>query len=43
VRPAANTNSAVRRFAAVWTISTAVKVAALAVLLLVVLKLFGGI
>ena len=43
MRPPANANAAVRRFAAVWTISTAVKVAALAVLLLVVLKLFGGI
>jgi len=35
-------NSAVRRFAAVWTLSLAVKVAAVAVLLLLVLKLFGG-
>ena len=43
MRPPASANSAVRRFAAVWTLSTAVKIAALAVLLLVVLKLFGGV
>jgi hypothetical protein len=35
-------NAAVRRFATVWTVSVALKVAALVVLLVVVLKLFGG-
>jgi len=39
----ANANPALRRFAAVWTLSTVVKVAAVAVLLYVVLKLYGGI
>ena len=43
MRPAANANTAVRRFAAVWALSIAVKVAALAVLLFLVLKLFGGV
>ena len=43
MRPPANANPAVRRFAAVWTLSTVVKVAALAVLLFVVLKLLGGV
>jgi len=33
---------AVRRFAAVWTASLAVKIAAVALLLLVVLRVFGG-
>jgi len=35
-------NAAVRRFATVWTVSLAVKVAAVAVLLLLVLKFLGG-
>jgi len=35
-------NSAVRRFGTVWAVSVAVKVAAVAVLLLVVVKLLGG-
>jgi len=43
MRPPVNANPAVRRFAAVWTVSTAVKIAALAVLLLLVLKLLGGL
>jgi len=43
MRPPANAHPAVRRFAAVRTVSMALKVAALAVLLLIVLKLFGGI
>ncbi|HYA55144.1 MAG TPA: hypothetical protein VEG42_06045 [Thermoplasmata archaeon] len=43
MRSPPNVNPAVRRFAALWTLSTLVKVAALAVLLLVVLKLFGGL
>jgi hypothetical protein len=36
-------NAAVRRFAVVWSASLAIKVAAIAVLALVVLKLLGGI
>ena len=35
-------NGAVRRFAMAWTISLAVKVAAVVVLLFLVIKLFGG-
>jgi len=35
-------NAAVRRFAALWSVSLAVKVAALAVLLFVVFRLLGG-
>jgi len=35
-------NVAVRRFALVWTASTAVKVAALALLFVLVFKLSGG-
>jgi len=34
--------AALRRFAALWTVSVAVKVAALAVLLLLAWKLLGG-
>lgn len=36
-------NVAVRRFAALWTVSTVWKLAALAVFLLLVMKLYGGI
>jgi hypothetical protein len=36
-------NAAVRRFTALWTVSTAVKLAGLAVFLLVVAKLTGGL
>jgi len=36
-------NAAVHRFLLVWQVSLAVKVVALAVLLFVVVKLFGGI
>jgi len=43
MRSPPNASGAVRRFAAVWAVSFAVKVAAVAVLLLIVLKLFGGI
>ena len=35
-------NTAVRRFSTVWAVSLAVKVAAVVVLLVLVLKLFGG-
>ena len=35
-------NAAVRRFTAVWGISLAVKLVAVAVLFLLVFKLFGG-
>ena len=35
-------NAAVRRFATLWTASLAVKVLAIAVLLFVVIKVFGG-
>ena len=35
-------NAAVRRFAPVWAVSLAVKLAALAILLLIVMKLLGG-
>jgi hypothetical protein len=37
-----NATAALRRFTAVWTASVVVKVVALAVLLFLVLKLFGG-
>ena len=37
-----NANSAVRKFATVWTVSFAVKVAAVAVLLYLVLRFLGG-
>ena len=43
MRSPPNANPAVRRFAVVWTVSTAVKVAAVAALVFIVLKLFGGI
>ncbi|HEY1198358.1 MAG TPA: hypothetical protein VGG32_06495 [Thermoplasmata archaeon] len=39
----AQPNAAVRRFTAVWGVSIAVRLAALAVLLLVVMKLLGGL
>jgi len=44
MRPLANpaAESAVRRFTALWTVSAVVKVAALAVFLLLVGKLLGG-
>jgi len=40
--PAPPNEVAVRRFATVWSVSLAVKVAALAVLLFVVLRFLGG-
>jgi hypothetical protein len=40
--PNAAAHVALRRFSAVWAVSIAVKVAAIAVLLFVVWKLFGG-
>jgi hypothetical protein len=36
-------NDAVRRFSVVWTVSFAVKVAAAVVLLLLVVKFWGGL
>ncbi|MGP8158694.1 MAG: hypothetical protein ACLPWO_03690 [Thermoplasmata archaeon] len=39
----AQPNAAVRRFTAVWGVSIAVKLAGIAILLLVVLKLLGGL
>ena len=42
MRSPPDAHAAVRRFSAVWAVSLAVKVAAVAVLLLLVLKLFGG-
>jgi len=36
-------NDAVRRFSVVWTVSFAVKVVAVAVLLLLVVKFWGGL
>jgi hypothetical protein len=44
MRPLPNpaAGAALRRFAALWTVSVAVKVAALAVLLLLAWKLLGG-
>jgi hypothetical protein len=36
-------NAAVRRFTAVWGVSIAVKLAGLAIFLLVVMMLFGGV
>jgi len=41
--PPSVAHPAVRRFAALWTVSTGIKVAALAVFLFLVLKLVGGI
>ena len=35
-------NTAVRRFTAVWAVSVVVKLAALAVIVVVVMKLLGG-
>jgi hypothetical protein len=43
VRAQPNANAAVRRFTAVWGISIAVRLAALVVLLLVAMKLLGGL
>jgi len=42
MRSPPNGNTAVRRFATVWTVSLAVKVVALAVLVFLVLKILGG-
>jgi len=43
VRAPPSPNAAVRRFAALWTVSTAIKLAGLAVFLILVLKLVGGV
>ncbi|HTT44389.1 MAG TPA: hypothetical protein VMH38_00025 [Thermoplasmata archaeon] len=42
MRPPPNANPAVRRFAGVWAVSLAVKIAAVAVLLWFVLRFLGG-
>lgn len=43
MRAQPSANAAVRRFAAVWGTSIAVRLAALVVLVLVVMKLLGGL